>query len=660
MVRPYRAQYGIGVFVTLLVFILLSPFAVALSPGDAGAMHADVRIVSTVSFVPEGPSSRVEAASGTITWYPRDDTLQDVLDLSTDPDVDITQDGLCVRWPSPDERETVTIDARVHTRNAVVPVREEISFPLRDLSPELEPYLQQGEFTDTSVAIQQQAQSLAAGKVDAYEVVFALADWTTRNVEYNLDSLRAPAIQRASQVMVSRHGKCDEITALFISMAREVGIPARFVAGYSYTESELFSEPWGAHGWAEVWLPGAGWVPFDVTYGEYGYLDAGHIRMASSIDVEETSVSYEARGRDFHIEASTLDITITPTDLDAQSDPGVRITLDAPRSNVGFGSTVLILATVTNERDYYVSTRLDMAETRDTASLSETYANVLLRPHETRTLPFLVRIKEDLDPGYRYTFPFVLHGRLGVEATVSIDVSAGFPVYGEDEFAREIEAGAFGPKPLAADAFAVTCDRGRIVYVGETVMHACAVAGLHVDQMMVCEDGCEQVVVRGDSFSMMTTAAEAGTRTTAYTARVGGRESEFYITTRALEPTRLVVVLDAPVTVTPDEVFTLSANISYSGAMPLNVTAAVEAPRSSATKEMERITGPTTLLFDVPGKSLRPGMNNVSFTLEFSDEVGSKRSETSVIEVELVDVSFWNRVGFWAQDAEDWLEGLFS
>ena len=158
-------------------------------------------------------------------------------------------------------------------------------------------------------------------------------------------------------------------------MAREVGIPARFVVGYSYTESELFSEPWGAHGWEEVWLPGVGWVPFDVTYGEYGYLDAGHIRMASSVDVSEASVSYEARGRDFRIEASTLDIAITPTHLDAQGDPGVRIVLDAPRSSVGFGSTVLILATVTNERDYYVSTRLDLAETKDTDSLSETYAS---------------------------------------------------------------------------------------------------------------------------------------------------------------------------------------------------------------------------------------------------------------------------------------------
>ena len=657
---PRHADRAVGFAVVVLLFLLLSQRAIALSPGDAGAMDADVRMRSAVDFIAEGPAYQVSDASGMIRWYPRDDALQDVVDISITPSVDIAQDGLRVEWSSPDNREAVTINAQVRTRNAVVPVREKISFPLVGVAPELEPYLQQGAFTDTSVAIQQQAQSLAAGKDDAYDVVFALADWTTRNVAYSLDSLRAPAIQRSSQVIVSRQGKCDEITALFISMAREVGIPARFVVGYSYTESELFSEPWGAHGWAEVWLPGVGWVPFDVTYGEYGYLDAGHIRMASSVDVSEASVSYEARGRDFRIEASTLDIAITPTHFDAQGDPGVRIVLDAPRSSVGFGSTVLILATVTNERDYYVSTRLDLAETKDTDSLSETYANVLLHPYETRTLPFLVRIKDDLDPGYRYTFPFVLHGRLGVEEMVMIDVGAGFPVYGEDEFSNEIAEGAFGPKPVDANAFSITCDRGSVVYVGESTVHACAVAGLHVDQVTVCGDGCEHVVVRGDTFSITKASVESGTRTTAYTARVGGRETTFYVTTRAFEPTRLFVVLDAPVTVTPDEVFTLVANVSYTGAMPLEVTATATVPRTSATKELERMTGPTVLLFEIPGKTLRPGMNNVSFTLEFSDEVGSKRSETSVIEIELVDVGFWDHVLFWASDAENWLEGLFD
>ena len=69
----------------------------------------------------------------------------------------------------------------------------------------------------------------------------------------------------ATWVYDNRQGVCDELTGLFISMLRELGIPARFVSGVSYTNLPEFAKPWGGHGWAEVWFPDVGWVPFDVT-----------------------------------------------------------------------------------------------------------------------------------------------------------------------------------------------------------------------------------------------------------------------------------------------------------------------------------------------------------------------------------------------------------
>ena len=643
-----------------LAFFTCAPLVVALTPIDARAMDATVTITDDVRLAPDGPGYRMDRVSGTLVWYPRESSLMDVPDISFSPEPSIETDGLRFTWTDPDEIERLRVTAHVRTRNAIVPVRERIPFPLQDVPQGMEAYLAYGEFTDTSASIQRQAQALAAGKTDAYEVVFALADWTTTNVEYSLDSLRAPAIQRSSQVMATRQGKCDELTALFISMNRALGIPARFVAGYSYTDSDQFADVWGGHGWAEVWLPDAGWVPFDVTYGEYGYLDAGHIPMSMSADAQETSVTYDARGLDFRLETSPLDIEITPTLLEPRDNGmGVRVTLDAPHANVGFGSTVLIIATLANERDHYVSTRLDLAPTRDTALLSDTYANVLLRPGETRKIPFLVRIDDDLDNRYRYAFPFVLRTRLGAEASVTVDVTADGPVYEPSDFASEID----GSRPDGAvPEFGVVCDRGPARYVGETVLHACTAIGTAAGELSVCAGSdCARLPVDDGAFALPVVADHAGTHTIAYVARdATARTATFYVTTRAVEPTVMTIVVDAPTNAQPGDAIPLAATISATGATALNLTITVGTSRGESSENLERLRGNAELRFSVPGRVLRPGQNAVAVTVRFTDEVGTERVETQTTLIELTDVGLFDRIVFWVDDAGAWIEGLFS
>ena len=76
-------------------------------------------------------------------------------------------------------------------------------------------------------------------------------------------------------------------------MARSLGIPARFSSGISYSTSDLFPEPWQPHGWAEVYFPGVGWVSFDITFGEYGYIDVTHIKLRDGFDPTEPATKFE-------------------------------------------------------------------------------------------------------------------------------------------------------------------------------------------------------------------------------------------------------------------------------------------------------------------------------------------------------------------------------
>lgn len=68
-----------------------------------------------------------------------------------------------------------------------------------------------------------------------------------------------------SETFAKKRGACRDMAVLFIEVCRLVGIPARFVSGYS--EGDIDMEHRHLHAWPEVYLPGAGWRGFDPTLG---------------------------------------------------------------------------------------------------------------------------------------------------------------------------------------------------------------------------------------------------------------------------------------------------------------------------------------------------------------------------------------------------------
>lgn len=67
-------------------------------------------------------------------------------------------------------------------------------------------------------------------------------------------------------------GSCRDLAVLFVEACRCLGFGARLVSGYlSDEEGSIGSSDGGStHAWAEVFLPGAGWIPFDPTNGKMG------------------------------------------------------------------------------------------------------------------------------------------------------------------------------------------------------------------------------------------------------------------------------------------------------------------------------------------------------------------------------------------------------
>jgi transglutaminase-like putative cysteine protease len=161
-----------------------------------------------------------------------------------------------------------------------VPIRP--SFPLVWMPWEqtmLAPYLRPDELPDTQL---QELYDYAMGFVkrndgDLMETLFAINLELFRRYQYVPGSTTMHTT--AYQVYCTRRGVCQDFATLFITLARLLGLPARYVCGYVYTgnHAEARAQSDASHAWVQLYIPGIGWKGFDPTNGVLPHLD--HVRV---------------------------------------------------------------------------------------------------------------------------------------------------------------------------------------------------------------------------------------------------------------------------------------------------------------------------------------------------------------------------------------------
>lgn len=74
-------------------------------------------------------------------------------------------------------------------------------------------------------------------------------------------------------VLAEGHGDCGQVSLLYISLMRTLGVPARWESGWMLHPGEK-----NLHDWAETYYEGIGWVPVDVSFGRMSTSDNPRIR----------------------------------------------------------------------------------------------------------------------------------------------------------------------------------------------------------------------------------------------------------------------------------------------------------------------------------------------------------------------------------------------
>ena len=394
-----------------LVFVLLVMVVTNVSADDENwfyeseEVRINLQVMTDLEILPLSDKYIIEKVVTELSFFPRPDYRQEVLSLETPVTPKKVNDNLEFTWYKPkDKKIKLYVDSEIKTKNQYVKITKKVHFPLQNLPPEVKLYVQETELIDYSNwKIKNLANTLSEGQDDEYKVVFNIAKWVKDNIEYNLSTVTADASLEASWVLNNRQGVCDELTNLFIAMLRSVGIPAKFVSGYSYTNSDLFANPWGPHGWAEVYFPEYGWVPFDVTYGEFGFIDATHIKLKESIDSDKTSTRYEWHGKDVDLRVKPLEFKAVVLEKGSKVEKNVKINAHILGETVDIGSYNLLQVDIENTRDHYVPVELLTSKT-DGIEVVEGIKYVILEPKEKRELLWKIRVNDNLDKNYMYTY----------------------------------------------------------------------------------------------------------------------------------------------------------------------------------------------------------------------------------------------------------------
>ena len=231
-------------------------------------------------------TTRVEIlkpAGATKVWLPLPSVnsgYQKSLDskwVAPDAQASVVEDGkygariLVVDFPASVAKPTVELTSRVQTQDRAIDWAQKNG--AKEDGATLKRWLQPTDLMPTDGIVRKTAEEAIRGKRTDRDKAQALYDWVVTNT-HREPSVRGCGVGDIKAMLESGDlgGKCADLNALFVGMARSVGIPARDVYGVRLAPSAFGYKALSAnsgnitraqHCRAEVYLAGYGWTAMD-------------------------------------------------------------------------------------------------------------------------------------------------------------------------------------------------------------------------------------------------------------------------------------------------------------------------------------------------------------------------------------------------------------
>ncbi len=640
-------KIGFFLFFCFLFFSLVSVFSSAVLQSESAIL--DVSLDLPVEF-DIGPGGSFVSLNINFISTPFNSSRQRVLsqEYSLDP-VNVSGGIASFVVYEPDDF-VLSSNFRVETSAEYSFIDRKVRFPLSNIDSSYYDYISPSDVYDINSDIEALAVSLAGEDDDLFVVVSSLADWVHRNVEYDLDVVDGSQLP-ASWVFDNRVGVCTEYTSLFIALARSLGIPSREVSGFAFTESDLFPSGWEFHSWAEVYFPGFGWVPFDPTYGQFGFVDAGHVQVGPSVEDGVLSNSFSWRGRDVNVIPGSTDLSV-----DVISRSGSRnissfeVDWFLLEDVVGFGSYNFLRVDLFNENSYYVAETIRFADVNGLSFLSDLSSSVVVPPNSDRSVYFVFKVDESLDGGFVYTFPltFFLNEERFSTTLQAIDDS----VFVSEDVVS----------PYVVDSFSrvesFSCFADEFVSLNENFTISCS--SLNVSGELCFRNFCKDFDERS-SLELSVFLDEPGifTDVVSFTS-----DDSYYVSYLNF------MVVDAPSlsleessissVVSPSDIVVINASlIKQSSSIPSNVSLSFNHDYFSETFFIGDVDSAFLFEYSIPANNLKKGINEITVKAKFQDVFGEVFEESIMLNVSVEGLSLLNEVEFFFNRVYFWFKNLW-
>jgi len=188
---------------------------------------------------------------------------------------------LYAEWKNPGKERILTYTFTVERKEVV-----KKDFPEQETELDLklfEPYLASTSLGPTGGKVKRLAETITEKETTILGKSRAIYNWIVDNM-YRDPNVKGCGFGRVEQLLISMGGKCGDISSVYVALARSVGIPTREIFGIRIPKGKEGEMTKAQHCWAEFYLPGYGWDPFDKIL-------AGIFRVLEDNDISLTRIT---------------------------------------------------------------------------------------------------------------------------------------------------------------------------------------------------------------------------------------------------------------------------------------------------------------------------------------------------------------------------------